>query len=759
MKIATNKKFRHYPGCFLGMALVGLAAIAAYAQGYEKSPTLKVAEWPVQSVFNTDGHAPYTIMDGSLCVRTAEKSGIADEFGSGKKCTSVHLYFAIDDEFLRQQEVRQLLARTDAQAYVRVEYYSSGQPEDFIKIEYDSIGHAYESTAKHCKPRQPGWYQHTFVLWNPLFNNRQNMRADFRITNCGDGDEFVRKVELILDPKQAGIAQPALSVPKIEWSNGYTNPLVQLLVQNTSPDPLDFEVKLSPMNAQTTTVDFQQQQQLSSHNQKQISIETGRLPPGTYLFNLEILSIATAERLYRACHRLTVPAMLEILPDHPRYRSTLYPGDENKTIAGHVQVRDDLPTEGSLLISLMSQDGSSINSKKIEQPRDKIPFEFDAAALNPGNYSIQASLLDKDNNELARATHEIRKVSKGAVEVRIRDDNVLLVDGKPFFPRGVYFSGGSIENLPDIADLGFNTVMAGPGLALSDQGLALAEKHNLWYTIPSGQSAEKVAEQVAAHGKCPRLLGWYTFDEPDGNQLDPKLFHEVYQAQLHHDPHRFVFTAFFVPEEFERYFNDVDIVMIDPYVVSSEGSNDLTAVATTMELARQAAGDRKPVWLIPQAFGYTLQWLRLPTLWEERCMVYLGIVHGAKGIFFFNYAAAGGEGWLSLGDDAHLRNAAKRINRELQTIEPVLISQGGELEVTVKCPRKIHCLVKRWDKDICLIAVNPYDAYLEASFQFPAFDRLGKVRELFDEHDLAVSGKLFSDIFRPYSVHVYKISF
>jgi hypothetical protein len=90
---------------------------------------------------------------------------------------------------------------------------------------------------------------------------------------------------------------------------------------------------------------------------------------------------------------------------------------------------------------------------------------------------------------------------------------------------------------------------------------------------------------------------------------------------------------------------------VDPYPIPHE---PLTRVADFVTVARQAVQDNQPVWLIPQAFAWyqynsknpdrghlptdeELRTGRAPTFEEERCMTYLGLIHGAKGLIYYCY--------------------------------------------------------------------------------------------------------------------------
>ena len=81
-----------------------------------------------------------------------------------------------------------------------------------------------------------------------------------------------------------------------------------------------------------------------------------------------------------------------------------------------------------------------------------------------------------------------------------------------------------------------------------------------------------------------------------------------------------------------QYADALDIVMADPYPVPD---SPITMVGDAAgQLAAEFAG-RKPVWIVPQAFGGGEWWGREPSLQELRSMTYQSIIKGARGIQYF----------------------------------------------------------------------------------------------------------------------------
>jgi hypothetical protein len=154
--------------------------------------------------------------------------------------------------------------------------------------------------------------------------------------------------------------------------------------------------------------------------------------------------------------------------------------------------------------------------------------------------------------------------------------------------------------------------------------------------------------------------------------ISPKEVFEAHVREKEADPHHPTAIVIYRPENFGDYASASDILMTDPYPIPHR---PLTVVSESVRAAREAVGDRKPVWAIIQAFNWAeasqearrIGWARWPTYAEQRCMAYLAVINGAKGILFFRYG--GNE-----HDPANWR-AVKRVAGELKRISPILLSE------------------------------------------------------------------------------------
>ncbi len=158
------------------------------------------------------------------------------------------------------------------------------------------------------------------------------------------------------------------------------------------------------------------------------------------------------------------------------------------------------------------------------------------------------------------------------------------------------------------------------------------------------------------------------------------------------------------------------------------------SVATAVQLNNE----KKPLWLVVQAFQSPHRDWRMPTARELRAMVYAGIVHGATGVLYFaldSFVTRDGQvvgvaPWTEQsygpspdydGDGAYPLVAAPELvtrsralwrsitalNRELATLTPDILSPTARLGYTVEgSGAQVRTLLKRRGDLYTLIAVN-----------------------------------------------------
>ncbi len=358
-----------------------------------------------------------------------------------------------------------------------------------------------------------------------------------------------------------------------------------------------------------------------------------------------------------------------------------------------------------------------------------------------------------------------------ASTVTLDQKNHLVVDGEPFFPIGMY-SVKPPTAFEELKKAGFNTVHS---YSIEQEYLQTylneAEKEGLKAVIFPGTkimldefySIGKLIRSVKKFKDSGALLVWYLLDEPDLRKVPPSEVERMYEKIKAEDPHHPTGFVLARTNRLGHYAPYTDIVMVDPFPVPSA---PLTRVSDVISKARAAVEDKKPVWAVLQAFGYQdgahRGWGadREPTWAEARCMTYLAIVHGAKGIFYYVYHGSQYDIQLSPG---HWQNI-KKIAGELETLTPVLLAPVNPEKIgmtILDAPGKdingdpaVHFIIKKYGGKKYLIAVNVIKESLNVTFSDFATDA-DSLQVLFEDRAVDVIEGSFTDTFAPYEVHIY----
>ncbi|RLA94241.1 MAG: hypothetical protein DRG25_02935 [Deltaproteobacteria bacterium] len=221
------------------------------------------------------------------------------------------------------------------------------------------------------------------------------------------------------------------------------------------------------------------------------------------------------------------------------------------------------------------------------------------------------------------------------------------------------------------------------------------------------------------------------------------------------------------------YGPGVDIVMVDPYPIPKM---PVTWLSESIEEAKKAVFNQKPIWAVVQAFDWSAypygeerrEWGRNPTYEEERCLTYLSLVHGAKGIFYYTFR--GGNYFIK--DYPSHWEELKEIVKELNQIYPLLLAPPEINFPAFKWTqnKSVHYLIKKVDKDLSfhynnksiikpgryLIAVNVTNKSVKTSLTIPNYFE-GKAKILFEDREISITDGEMNLHFNPYGVYILKL--
>jgi len=351
------------------------------------------------------------------------------------------------------------------------------------------------------------------------------------------------------------------------------------------------------------------------------------------------------------------------------------------------------------------------------------------ADFAPGAQRVRFELSQRDGAKLAEATCPFER-SAAPVSRRVAFDaqGRTRVDGKPFFPIGMYWSENTLalsNSLERYAAPGvFNCLQTyekamtpaildrywAKGLrvmaSVKDIYLPNADGSPVAF-LPRGitnkvQETAYVTEVVNRCKDHPALLAWYTCDELDVQYADRLADRYALLKRL--DPEHPVYVLAF-PHATRAFLDAFDVTGTDPYPVCMKGAKETPGMGrvwnagAAAEEVRTAMFGLKPLWQVPQAFKW--QWdhrenfdERFPTRRELASMTWQQVAAGANGIFFYSYGQmchhSKGESELI----EYFDETTVPVARELKDAQEILQAEPGPA-VAAKPPRT---RVRTWRK-------------------------------------------------------------
>ena len=368
-----------------------------------------------------------------------------------------------------------------------------------------------------------------------------------------------------------------------------------------------------------------------------------------------------------------------------------------------------------------------------------------------------------------------------AGQTTIRDDGVVLVDGRPFFPIGIYavwkreHNGNDFDRcFTELRQAGFNTIHTYNTTRNTElaEFYAAADRRQLKVIIapPGGannRNPDQAIRTVVAECHQPALLSWYLADDT-ASHISAESLRAVHRAVRDVDPFHVtsqadpIFASNIKKSRYADYVESTDVFMPEIYPIHSDKQCKVSDVIRDMkgideDLRR--AGHRAPVWAIIQDFeGWG--WSRFPTDAEVRAMTYLAIIHGATGMTYYTY---GGHGknhgaphdpkvWANLkqvtGQLAHLHDAlVERTVPQTQRVESLAGPAADDSGYPPLSTRLIAHRGKHY-----LLTANSSRSPVRARITTTGTDQ---AQVLFEDRQVKASSGVWEDDFAPYAVHVY----
>jgi len=365
--------------------------------------------------------------------------------------------------------------------------------------------------------------------------------------------------------------------------------------------------------------------------------------------------------------------------------------------------------------NLKNAKAGSLNKNLIDLPK-----------LELGSYKLFYSWKNGSDQDYFR----IRSAQTRGVT--FNKDNIMLLNGKPFFPIGVYPALETRAMFEIYGKSGINTVVL-HGVPSEAQARNYAKvinpldmavvccttfaRHKKDTAVASRAEVEAILK-LAKH--FPKLLG-STGDEFAWGSAPLEKIRAYYEAMFLLAPdyiawqnHAPRLTGNSKRDSFEsvrRFTRVSDITGIDIYPVPGghAGHNNLpdkslACVGKYTDLVAQTGWGEVPVWMILQGFSWDEYNNRkvtsqpLPTYHEQRFMVWNAITHGARGIFYYQPGRLSKVWYEQFGKDM------SNINRELAEVTKIIAN--GKPVAVKGAPEGVVFNAFNDGKNTLFVAVN-----------------------------------------------------
>ena len=428
--------------------------------------------------------------------------------------------------------------------------------------------------------------------------------------------------------------------------------------------------------------------------------------------------------------------------------------------------------EGEFLLQVAI--GEKVLANSAPRPvRGGLMGSFPLASLPEGKSQLRCALL-RGGRALATREITVLRLPPRANQVRVdRLTGGVEVDGLPQIPFGFYcYTNQTGDDHPQ-PGLAAQEVVRGFTMmspyqscapehrerrrAYLDRCARLGMRVHYNVIVPARHAATnpeqveanlaQIEDEIRTFRDHPAILGYYISDEPELRRESPEILERIYRRIRELDPYHPVTIVFISPPPAQRYAKALDIVMCDPYPIPNRGPVYAGDLLRRLNHAFQL---RKPVWIVPQAFGGNEHWAREPTRQEERLMTYLGVMEGATGVQYF---IRNGMNGFPKSTAAWAECALCAV--EVTQLTPDLLSIERRPAVTAE-PATVRVTARQRDGLVTVIAANTRKAPAAMVVRLPGVAFTGKATCPFEDRGVDVKEGVIEDLIDTYGTRVYQ---
>ena len=444
-----------------------------------------------------------------------------------------------------------------------------------------------------------------------------------------------------------------------------------------------------------------------------------------------------------------------------------------------------------LVLDLAHEGGNTIQTAAVDASKsDLVGCELSVPVQQPGSFKITARLMDRSGKQLAKAETDVEVIARDESRVELGPDGLLRIKGQPNFPIGMYSAG----HYEEMGKAGFTAThsyaittgeandLINPTDAHLKQLLDNTAANGMRMMVELPRKAiekaqwPQVRRRIETFRHHPGLLCWGS-EERVARGLTRltnivTLYHLVHELDPDHPlvlgDTKDVIQKFkddrrdFFPDQamdvgiwwwYPIPLKDLDGNGLDGREKSNGLLNPPKWLTTTIS--------KKPLWIAIQAYEHKTKDGRYPTPEEYRCMAYVSIINGVKGLFF--YTGSGQKdiegkpaGLLNKLSESHW-DYVQKLARELRELSPVFMAPPSKSKLSVSPPDSpLEFTTRELEGKVFLIAANKSMRQQTARFSGPAIAGKRAV-VLYETHPVAVQGDSLADEFGPLGVHVYRL--
>lgn len=337
-----------------------------------------------------------------------------------------------------------------------------------------------------------------------------------------------------------------------------------------------------------------------------------------------------------------------------QYRQQTIGGQVNVFVTVNPAITGDI-SRYKFSLSVLDQSGRThMTLSPTGHDKHSLAFSFDSNRLTNGVWRLECSALHPDSHKTERVGLNMTKVDHFPKrKAWIDEHRRLILDGKPFFPLGLYFGNVSAEHLEMYAKSSYNCLM--PYVAIPRETLDRIDAKNIKviYSVKDlfkgarnikseAEADNRVRSTVNALKDHPAIMAWYTNDEYPLSRLTELTNRRNLMEEL--DPSRPTWAVLYQVHELRGYLPTFDVVGTDPYPVATQ---PVSLAWDWSVKTNNAVFGAKAVWQVPQIFDWALykkskaakSVQRAPTYQEMRAMYWMNIAGGANGLIAYCWHA------------------------------------------------------------------------------------------------------------------------